>query len=111
MSFKSEDQYHRLALDIPPKALERDGAREALRVWIVDDDAEVAFGPKALPDPEAWGVLLVDIARQVAFGFNSQGIMDYEKAITTIFNTLAAEFERAVTADLERINAPSSQEH
>ncbi len=111
MGFKSADQKHALALEIPPKALVRKDAREALRVWVVDDDAEVAFGPQALPDPAAWGVLLVDIARQVAFGFNNEGIMDYEEAITTIFNTLAAEFERAVTADLERINAPSSQEH
>jgi hypothetical protein len=100
-----------LALEIPPRALEREGAKEALRVWVVDDDAEVSFGPKALPDPASWGVLLVDIARQVAFGFSKDGEMSYEDAITQLFNTLAAEFERAVTADFERMNAPSSQEH
>jgi len=52
------------ALHIPPTALEQGGV-EVLRAAIVDGGLHVALR-RAFDDPEAWGMLIADIARHVA---------------------------------------------
>jgi len=52
------------ALVIPPSALEQGGV-EVLRAAIVDGGLHVSLR-RAFDDPEAWGMLIADVARHVA---------------------------------------------
>jgi uncharacterized protein DUF5076 len=52
------------ALGLPPDVLEKGGV-EILRATVVDGGVSVALR-RAFDDPFAWGVLLVDLARQAA---------------------------------------------
>jgi len=58
-------------IPLDPPTFEGHEAREILRVWLdcsPNDDAYNKFVllPKISKDPAAWGLILVDIARQVA---------------------------------------------
>jgi len=52
------------ALIIPPTALEQGGV-EVLRAAVVDGGLHVSLR-RAFDDPEAWGMLIADVARHVA---------------------------------------------
>jgi hypothetical protein len=52
------------ALVIPPTALEQGGV-EVLRAAIVEGGLHVSLR-RAFDDPEAWGMLIADVARHVA---------------------------------------------
>jgi hypothetical protein len=52
------------ALHIPPAALEVGGV-EVLRAVIVDGGLHISLR-RAFDDPEAWGMLIADVARHVA---------------------------------------------
>src|SRR4051812_37132376 len=52
------------ALQVPPAAFELGGV-EVLRAVIVDGDLHVSLR-RAFDDPEAWGMVIGDIARHVA---------------------------------------------
>ena len=52
------------ALHIPPAAMELGGV-EVLRAVIVDGGLHVSLR-RAFDDPEAWGMLIADVARHVA---------------------------------------------
>ena len=52
------------ALQIPPSALEQGGV-EVLRAAVVDGGLHVSLR-RAFDDPEAWGMLIADVARHVA---------------------------------------------
>lgn len=91
-------KHHPKALPIPPRALERTKAKEGMRVWVVEDDAEIALRADILPTPEAWGVMLVDVVHQLAADFDRRGITDYMDAVTRITGAFAKEFERSLHA-------------
>jgi hypothetical protein len=59
------------ALHIPPAALERGGV-EILRAVVVDGALHVSLQP-AFDDPQAWGMLLADVARHVSRIYESEG--------------------------------------
>jgi hypothetical protein len=52
------------AVQVPPAALERGGV-EILRCGIVDEELHVTLRP-AFDDPQIWGRVLAEVARQVA---------------------------------------------
>jgi Domain of unknown function (DUF5076) len=52
------------ALQIPPSAIEQGGV-EVLRAAVVDGGLHVSLR-RAFDDPEAWGMLIADVARHVA---------------------------------------------
>ena len=52
------------ALHIPPAAMEQGGV-EVLRAVIIDGGLHVSLR-RAFDDPEAWGMLIADIARHIA---------------------------------------------
>ena len=52
------------ALHVPPEAFDKGGV-EVLRAVIVDGGLHVSLR-RAFDDPEAWGMLIADIARHVA---------------------------------------------
>jgi len=59
------------ALHVPPAALEQGGV-EVLRAAIVDGALHVSLRP-AFDDPQAWGMLLADVARYVSRIYESEG--------------------------------------
>ena len=55
------------SLRVPDQVVENARAHEILRVWAVEDEPQyLAIDQKIWSDPAGWGLLLVDIARQVA---------------------------------------------
>jgi hypothetical protein len=59
------------ALHVPPAALEQGGV-EVLRAVIVEGALHVSLRP-AFDDPQAWGLLLADVARHVSRIYQSEG--------------------------------------
>jgi Domain of unknown function (DUF5076) len=59
------------ALNVPPAALERGGV-EIIRAVVVDGALHVSLRP-AFDDPQAWGMLLADVARHVSRIYQSEG--------------------------------------
>ncbi len=59
------------ALHVPPAALEQGGV-EVLRAVIVEGALHVSLRP-AFDDPQAWGMLLADVARHVSRIYQSEG--------------------------------------
>ena len=53
-------------LIIPPGAAASATSVEILRAWRVDDGLQVSLRPDAWQDPNAWGLVLADIARHLA---------------------------------------------
>jgi len=54
------------ALPIPPVAEQDRKALELARVWAAKGAQHVSLRPDAWPDPGAWGILFVDVAKHVA---------------------------------------------
>jgi hypothetical protein len=76
------------ALQIPPTALEQGGV-EVLRAAIVDGALHVSLR-RAFDDPEAWGMLIADIARHVARIYAKEGPMAEDavlERVRAIFET------------------------
>ncbi|ODT15874.1 MAG: hypothetical protein ABS35_30165 [Kaistia sp. SCN 65-12] len=84
---------HKRELEIPPGALASDDAAEVFRAWIVDRGLDVSFRT-AFDDPATWGILLADIARQVARGFETDGVCSEEQALDAIKSMFDAEWDR-----------------
>src|SRR5262252_8329900 len=59
------------ALHAPPAALEQGGV-EIVRAVVVDGALHVSLRP-AFDDPQAWGMLLADLARHVARIYQNEG--------------------------------------
>ncbi len=59
------------ALQIPPGAQGKDGI-EVLRAAVIEGGLHVTLR-RAFDDPRAWGVLLADVAHQVARVYEQQG--------------------------------------
>jgi hypothetical protein len=53
-------------LAIPPGAAASATSVEILRAWQVNDSLHVSLKPDAWKEPNAWGLVLADIARHVA---------------------------------------------
>ena len=79
------------ALHIPPTALEQGGV-EVLRAAIVDGGLHVALR-RAFDDPEAWGMLIADIARHVARIYASEDKFREDETIERIRAIFDAEMD------------------
>ncbi|SFL31592.1 DUF5076 domain-containing protein [Methylorubrum salsuginis] len=69
-------------LEIPPDALEQGGI-EIVRASIVDGAVSVALR-RAFDDPETWGRLFIDLARQAARAYALESEMSEEEAFERI---------------------------
>lgn len=69
------------------------GARklELARIWIVDGRQIVILSPEQWPDPAAWGLMLVDLARHVASSYEQKG-HDREHALERLRAGFDAEW-------------------
>jgi hypothetical protein len=75
------------ALHIPPLALER-GGTEVLRAVVIDGDLHVSLR-RAFEDPESWGMLLADVARDIVRLYANESAMSEQD----ILERLRAAFE------------------
>lgn len=80
-------------LRIPDDALSDPAAREILRVWISRGGQGFTFRPDALSDPAAWGLLFVDLARQIAQGYSQEQGSDPAAVLSRIKEGLDAEWK------------------
>src|SRR5436853_1522321 len=79
------------ALVIPPTALEQGGV-EVLRAAIVDGGLHVSLR-RAFDDPEAWGMLIADLARHVARIYATEDKFPEEETIERIRALFDAEMD------------------
>ena len=79
------------ALNAPPTALEH-GGTEVLRAAIVEGGLHVSLR-RAFDDPEAWGMLIADVARHVARIYATESNMPEEQTIERIRNIFDAEMD------------------
>jgi uncharacterized protein DUF5076 len=79
------------ALVIPPTALEQGGV-EVLRAAIVDGGLHVSLR-RAFDDPEAWGMLIADVARHVARIYATENKFREEETIERIRALFNAELD------------------
>jgi hypothetical protein len=79
------------ALQIPPSALEQGGV-EVLRAAIVDGGLHVSLR-RAFDDPEAWGMLIADIARHVARIYAQEGAMSEDDVLERVRAIFESEMD------------------
>jgi hypothetical protein len=79
------------ALQIPPGANQKGGV-EVLRAGVVDGGLHVTLR-RAFSDPKAWGILLADVARQVARVYAQEGDEAEENVAERIRDAFAAEMD------------------
>ncbi len=84
---------HPRQLAIPPGAFEVEGATGVFRAWAVDGGLDISF-ITAFDEPSVWGLLLVDIARHVARGYERDGVCTQDAALDQIKAMLDSEWYR-----------------
>ena len=79
------------ALNPPPEAL-TSGGTEVLRAIIVDGGLHVSLR-RAFDDPEAWGMLIADVARHIARIYASETNMPEAETLARIRAIYEAEMD------------------
>ena len=79
------------ALHVPPTALEHGGV-EVLRAAIVEGGLHVSLR-RAFDDPQAWGMLIADVARHVARIYASENDIPEEETLERIRSIFDAEMD------------------
>ncbi len=79
------------ALHIPPAALEQGGV-ELLRAVIVDGGLHVSLR-RAFDEPDAWGVLIADVARHVARIYANETAMTEDQVLERVRAMFEAEMD------------------
>jgi Domain of unknown function (DUF5076) len=79
------------ALHVPPVALERGGV-EVLRAVIVEGGLHMSLC-RAFDDPQAWGMLIADIARHVARIYATETRLTEDEALDRIRSMFDAEMD------------------
>ena len=79
------------ALMIPPTALEQGGV-EVLRAAVVDGGLHVSLR-RAFDDPEAWGMLIADVARHVARIYATEGNFPEQQTLERVRAIFNAEMD------------------
>jgi len=78
---------------LPPDVIDREDATEVLRAFVLDGGLSIAF-MRAFEEPDMWGLLLVDIARNAARAYARESDYSEEQALTRIIDTFASELKR-----------------
>ena len=79
------------ALAIPPEALDKGGV-EVLRAAIVEGGLHVSLR-RAFDDPEAWGMLLADVARHIARIYARETAMTEDQVLDRVRSIFEAEMD------------------
>jgi hypothetical protein len=78
-------------LHVPPAAVERGGV-EVLRAAVIEGGLHVALR-RAFDDPQAWGMLIADVARHAARIFATETKLSEEEALEIIRSMFDAEMD------------------
>ena len=79
------------ALHVPPTALEQGGV-EVLRAAIVEGGLHVSLR-RAFDEPDAWGVLIADVARHVARIYANETAMTEDQVLERVRAMFEAEMD------------------
>ena len=90
-------------LAVPPAALEH-GGYEVLRAVIADGNLQVSLR-RAFDEPEAWGVLLADVARHIGRIYALEAGMREDDVVEKVRAMFEAEMDRPT--DIGTTNAVS----
>lgn len=85
-------------LPVPPAARTDIAARELARVWAAGGEQHVSLEIGLWPDPAAWGLLLVDLARHVSDAYGRTQGQDPADVLARIREALDAEWETPTDA-------------
>src|SRR6201987_504584 len=78
---------------LPPDVIGREDATEVLRAFVLDGGLSIAFS-RAFEEPDVWGMLLVDVARQAARAYAREANYTEEEALERIVEMFEAEIAR-----------------
>ena len=79
-------------LSVPPVAQRDKASFEVLRVWIAEKGQHVSIRSGAWEDPFAWGIVLADLARHIAFAHELQNeAVDPEAFLNRLLEGFEAE--------------------
>jgi len=76
---------------IPPAAEEDPKAMEVIRVWVAKGGQHVSLNPLIWKDPQAWGIVLADLAGHVANAYEQALGLDRGETMRKITDLLVAE--------------------
>ena len=76
---------------IPPVAEEDPKAIEIIRVWVAKGGQHVSLNPLVWRDPQAWGIVLADLAGHVANAYEQALGLDRGQTMRKITDLLLAE--------------------
>ena len=86
---------HSKHLPVPPAAQADANAIELLRVWAANGQQHVSLVTNVWPDPAAWGILLVDLAKHVAYAYQQTSGKDFDGVLKRIKEGFDAEWVAA----------------
>ena len=76
---------------IPPIAEADPKAIEVVRVWVAKGGQHVSINPFVWKDPEAWGIVLADLAGHLANAYQQEMGLNREETMRKIADLLVAE--------------------
>jgi hypothetical protein len=85
---------------IPPVAESDPNAIEVVRMWVAKGGQHVSINPLVWQDPQAWGIVLADLAGHVANAYEQALGLDREQTMKKITDLLLAEL--AIPTDRAR---------
>ena len=80
-------------LPVPPVAASDPKSVEIARVWATEGGQHVSLAAELWKDPAAWGLMLVDLARHVANGYEQAQGRNREEVLGRIREGFDAEWE------------------
>lgn len=96
-------------LDAPPMSHEDPGAVELVRFWVTPDMATQVSLRTAFDDPNAWGILLVDLANHVADAYAREG-EDRDRVLARIKDAFDEEWDNPTDLDPDSDEADEGDE-
>ena len=82
---------HENELLIPPAAEGDPKALEVIRVWVAKGGQHVSLDPLVWKDPQAWGIVLADLAGHVANAYEQALGLNRAETMRKITDLLVAE--------------------
>lgn len=80
-------------LRVPDEARNDRKSFELLRVWIANGEQHISLRASVWSEPEAWGMMLADLAGHVANSLEQGAGMDREEAMERIREGFETEFD------------------